>query len=98
MRALGVHEARVDTINWIRLGRSFISEAQLLSMADIMSIFLFLTDNQASCANQLPGTYWLVYRTVMTFSNSLEPSASSAGAEIKGWSAGQEDKLGSFLF
>lgn len=95
-RAAGVHCFNALITKGTRFGRCLTRVAQLLSNADTRSTSLYeclwVGDNKED------PTHWLVYKVVTIPSNSFCPSFSSLAVDMNGWSAGQKERLGSFLF
>jgi hypothetical protein len=91
----GDHARTAARIAGTTAGRSFVRFAELLSMAVIKSVFL---QTISRVQRNRKRAYWLVYSNPMTASSSCCPSASSLTADMKGWFAGQDEILGSFLF
>lgn len=95
-KAVGVHCFNAVTTKGTIAGRSLMRVAQLLSMAESRSTFLkgMSVHRQRKTSHN---THWLEYSIVMTPSKSFCPSLSSFGTEMNGWSAGQNERFGSFL-
>lgn len=87
-RDAGVHLDKVKTIQLANAGRSFTRFPMLFSIAERRStLFAMKRKSPKPWANNV----------IMPSSNFI-PSASSAWTRMNGWSGGQRDRFGSFLF
>lgn len=100
-----VQDASVGTMTWRSAGRDLKIVPKLFRIALSTSGFLMQRKNNfirilASPRAMIGGTWthWLVYSKVTNCLTMLLPSPSRVAAEMKGWSEGQKDRLGSAGF